>query len=136
MKVTAQSILGAILIANLCFMSTVKAASYTINMGQIPVFEADPMIVSSVSKFLLGGDGIKKFPDEEPFVQGDCLELDFAPIAAYAAKLPSGSQYELWPGTVQTATTAGAAVDCTGLSWLPATTDAGITCTLVTNFRV
>jgi hypothetical protein len=67
------------------------------------------------------------------------LEIDFKPIAAYDA-LPADAAYKVFPGQPATATTPGDPVDCTGLVWVangtPATSSAGITCALVTNFRI
>lgn len=67
--------------------------------------------------------GVAGYP---PFSAGDCLEIDFQPIAAYDPLKAFGADYVIWPGTLNTPGTP----DCTGL------TPAGITCELVTNSRI
>jgi len=67
------------------------------------------------------------YPEENTpyqFTAGGCLDFDFQPVASYLT-LPAESTYYLWPGDVATTKP-----DCTGL------TPTGVTCELLTNFRI
>lgn len=87
-----------------------------------PTFDATPATVSAVAKLSIVD--LEQYPDQEDFGAGDCLQLDFQPIAAYDVLKQHNQEYKAFTGA------AGDTVDCTGL------TPAGIACEVVSAFRI